>query len=103
MNALRSWVSSQLRRACGGEGLGMMKVIYSGVGAVVGLLFAGIVAAVVYLMLPTEPCSLFHAAQCRVLSGRQYATFDEFLSSQPASLMYGLGLVGGTIFGARSG
>jgi hypothetical protein len=83
---------------------GGMKLLRSILGILVGLFFAGIVVVVVWQSLPAKPCSPpFTELTCRSLSGTTYHSFGDFLNSQPASLMYGLGIVGGAIGGFISG
>jgi len=83
---------------------GRMKLVRSIVGAVVGFFFAGLVVAAVWLALPAKACSPpFAELTCRSLSGTIYHSFGDFLNSQPASLMYGLGVIGGAVGGFISG
>jgi hypothetical protein len=73
------------------------------VGAVSGVLLGGILMALLYSVLPSETCYVAAAGSCKVLSGRQYADVNEFLTSGPAPLAYFLGLVGGGLAGIVTG
>jgi hypothetical protein len=71
------------------------------IGGLIGFFGSGILLAIVFFQLKTEPCQLAQQLQCHVLSGRQFYTFSEFLSDQYTPLMWilgsGFGLLGGAI------
>ena len=73
------------------------------VGAVLGLALSGVLMLLLYSALPSEPCHVATALNCRVLSGRQYADVNEFLTNGPAPAAYFFGLVGGGIAGFVTG
>jgi hypothetical protein len=72
------------------------------IGIAVGLLLSGIVLALWYSALPSEPCHLATALSCKALDGRQYVNLGEFVSHGPAPLAYACGLVGGGLVGLVS-
>jgi hypothetical protein len=77
----------------------MRKVI----GGIIGLFGAGVIQAVIFFSLPTEPCPLVNALTCRVFDGNSYSDFASFASAFPIAAVWILGVFIGGVAGAASG